>query len=43
VYHAGSSVKPNLQYYRDLETLQGITYEDGVLVNPGTIKLLEAL
>jgi hypothetical protein len=43
VYHPGSSVKPTLQYYRDLETLQGVTYEDGILVNPGTIKLLEAL
>jgi hypothetical protein len=43
VYHPGSSIKPTLQYYRDLETLQGITYEDGVLVNPGTIKLIEAL
>jgi hypothetical protein len=42
VYHPGSEVKPTLQYYRDLETLQGITYEDGVLVNPGTIKLIEA-
>jgi hypothetical protein len=42
VYHPGSSVKPTLQYYRDLETLQGIIYEDGVLVNPGTIKLIEA-
>jgi hypothetical protein len=42
VYHPGSAVKPTLQYYRDLETLQGIIYEDGVLVNPGTIKLLEA-
>lgn len=42
VYHPGSSTKPVLQYYRDLETLQGITYEDGVLVNPGTIKLIEA-
>jgi hypothetical protein len=42
VYHSGSSVKPTLQYYRDLETLQGIIYEDGVLVNPGTIKLIEA-
>jgi hypothetical protein len=43
VFHPGSTIKPSLQYYRDLETLQGITYEDGVLVNPGTIKLLEAL
>lgn len=42
VYHPGSTIKPTLQYYRDLETLQGITYEDGVLVNPGTIKLIEA-
>ena len=43
VYHPGSTIKPALSYYRDLETLQGITYEDGVLVNPGTIKLIEAL
>jgi hypothetical protein len=43
LYHPGSSIKPTLQYYRDLETLQGITYEDGVIVNPGTIKLIEAL
>ncbi len=43
VYHPGSSIKPTLQYYRDLETLQGITYEDGVLINPGTIRLIEAL
>jgi hypothetical protein len=43
VHHPGSATKPVLQYYRDLETLQGITYEDGVLVNPGTIKLIEAL
>jgi hypothetical protein len=42
VHHPGSTTKPVLQYYRDLETLQGIIYEDGVLVNPGTIKLLEA-
>jgi hypothetical protein len=43
VYHPGSTVKPSLQYYRSLDTLQGITYEDGVLVNPGTINLLEAV
>jgi hypothetical protein len=43
VHHPKSVTKPVLQYYRDLETLQGITYEDGVLVNPGTIKLIEAL
>jgi hypothetical protein len=43
VFNPGSTIKPSLQYYRDLETLQGITYEDGVLVNPGTIKLIEAL
>jgi len=43
MYHPKSTVKPTFQYYRDLETLQGITYEDGVLVNPGTIKLIEAL
>jgi hypothetical protein len=43
VNHPGSATKPVLQYYRNLETLQGITYEDGVLVNPGTIRLLEAI
>jgi hypothetical protein len=43
VYHPRSVVKPSLQYFRSLDTLQGITYEDGVLVNPGTIKLIEAL
>jgi hypothetical protein len=43
MYHAGSVIKPTIQYYRDLETLQGIIYDDGVLVNPGTIRLLEAL
>lgn len=43
VNHPKSSTKPMFQYYRDLETLQGITYEDGIIVNPGTIKLIEAL
>jgi hypothetical protein len=43
VYHPGSTAKPTLQYYRSLDTLQGIIYEDGVLVNPGTIKILEAV
>jgi hypothetical protein len=43
VTHPGSGAKPMLQYYRDLETLQGITYEDGILVNPGTIRLIEAV
>jgi hypothetical protein len=43
VYHPNSAVKPSLQYFRSLDTLQGLTYEDGVLVNPGTIKLIEAL
>jgi hypothetical protein len=43
VYHVGSETKPVLSYFRDLETLQGITYEDGVLVNPGTVKIIEAL
>lgn len=37
----GDSVTFN--YFRDLDTLQGITYRDGVLVDPGTIRLLEAL
>jgi hypothetical protein len=43
VYHPGSSTKPLFQYYRDMETLQGLIYEDGIMVNPGTIKLIEAL
>jgi hypothetical protein len=43
VYHPKSGIKPSFQYFRSLDTLQGITYEDGVLVNPGTIKLIEAL
>jgi len=43
VFHPGSSTKPTLQYYRDIDTLQGIIYEDGVIMNPGTIKIIEAL
>jgi len=43
VIHGNSFDKPKIQYLRDLETLQGIIYEDGVLINPGTIKLIEAL
>lgn len=43
LYHGRSSVKPTFRYFRDLETLQGIVYEDGILVNPGTIRVIEAL
>lgn len=43
VYHANTSVKPLLSYYVSLDSLQGVTYEDGLLVNPGSISLIEAL
>ncbi len=43
LHHSKSPILAQISYYRDLETLQGIIYEDGVLVNPGTIRLLEAL
>jgi len=43
VYHANSTTKPTLSYYVSVDSLQGITYEDGILVNPGSISILEAL
>lgn len=43
VAHPGSAVKPQLTYYTSTETLRGVTYEDGVLIDPGTIKLIEAV
>jgi hypothetical protein len=43
VYHPGSSVKPVITFYQSMDTISGITYEDGVLMNPGTINILEAL
>jgi hypothetical protein len=32
-----------LRYYVDISTLQGTTYSDGVLMNPGVIRLIEAV
>ena len=43
VYHANTAVKPTLSYYVAVDSLQGITYEDGIMINPGIINLLEAL
>lgn len=43
VNHPGSPTKPMFTYYQSTDNVRGIIYEDGVLVNPGTIKLLEAL
>jgi len=43
MYHPGSPSKPTISYYQSKDTIKGITYEDGILVNPGTIKLVEAL
>lgn len=43
VYHPGSSTKPVITFYQSMDTISGITYEDGLLMNPGTIKILEAL
>lgn len=41
--HPGSTIKPVLSYYTSVESLKGITYEDGVLVNPGLISIIEAI
>ena len=37
----GSSVL--LSYYRDVSNVRGITFEDGVISNPGLISLVEAI
>lgn len=39
--HYSSSA--TLSYYMDVSNLRGITYQDGVLVSPGTVRLVEAL
>ena len=43
VNHPGSTVKPQLRYFRSVDTLKGITYSDGVLVDVGTVSVIEAL
>lgn len=43
ITHAGSVTKPTIAYFRDPNAISGLTYTDGVLVNLGTIKLIEAL
>lgn len=43
VLHNLSPTRTTLTYYRSVDTLTGVTYEDGVLVNPGTINLIEAI
>jgi hypothetical protein len=43
LYHPYSSVKPTLSYYQSLEMLQGITYSDGIMVDIGSINIIEAL
>jgi len=43
VLHPGSDDKPMLAYYTTFETLKGVTYEDGILINPGLISIIEAL
>ena len=32
-----------IRYYRDVSDLRGITFSDGILANPGTINIIEAL
>ena len=32
-----------IRYYRDISDLRGITFSDGILANPGTINIIEAL
>lgn len=43
VYHANTSTKPVLTFYNSVDTLSGIVYEDGLMVNPGLVKIVEAL
>jgi hypothetical protein len=43
IYHPYSSIKPVLSYLQNTETLQGITYSDGILVDIGTISIFEGL
>jgi hypothetical protein len=43
VNHPGSTTKPALRYYRSIDNAKGITYSDGVLVDVGTITVIEAL
>lgn len=43
VYHANTSTKPTLKYYVSVDNIQGVVYEDGLMINPGMINLLEAL
>lgn len=43
VNHPGSTVKPQLRYYRSVDNVKGITYSDGVLVDIGTVTVVEAL
>jgi len=39
--YTGQQVK--ISYYRDISDIKGITYSDGVLSNPGTINIIEAV
>lgn len=32
-----------IQYYRDINNMQGVTFSDGILANQGTVTLIEAL
>jgi len=32
-----------IRYYRDISDLRGITFSDGILADPGTINIIEAL
>lgn len=43
VYHPNSEDKPMLDYYTTMETLRGVTYDDGIMVNPGLISIIEVL
>ena len=43
VYHPGSRTIPQITSYRSRDTLNGISFSDGIMVDPGTIKLLEAV
>ena len=38
-----STPRPTYRYWRDLSTLNGVTYQDSRIVSPGKIKLIEAL
>ena len=41
--HPGSAVKPNLVFHRSRDTLSGVQFSDGQLIDPGSIRLVEAV